>query len=75
MTCLPAWIQVAVEFRHNSWLDDTVFRTLIPRVVCFTISGAGPPYELRATAPFVYVRLPPDDHHLYAGSYSEDLHW
>ncbi len=32
---------------------------------------------LRATAPFVYVRLHgPDRHHLHAGSYSiEDLHW
>ena len=32
---------------------------------------------LRATAPFVYVRLHgPDAHHLYAGSYPlEDLQW
>ena len=33
--------------------------------------------NLRATAPFVYVRLHgPDPHHLYAGSYSDDdLRW
>jgi uncharacterized protein YecE (DUF72 family) len=41
------------------------------------MSGAGLPCVLRATAPFVYVRLHgPDPHHLYAGSYSDDdLRW
>ena len=41
------------------------------------MSGAGLPCVLRATAPFVYVRLHgPDDAHLYAGSYSDDdLRW
>ena len=41
------------------------------------MSGAGLPCVLRATAPFVYVRLHgPDHHHLYAGSYpDEDLRW
>jgi uncharacterized protein YecE (DUF72 family) len=41
------------------------------------MSGAGLACELRATAPFVYVRLHgPDDGHLYTGSYSDaDLHW
>ena len=41
------------------------------------MSGAGLPCVLRATAPFVYVRLHGPDHdHLYAGSYSDDdLRW
>jgi uncharacterized protein YecE (DUF72 family) len=41
------------------------------------MSGAGLPCVLRATAPFVYVRLHgPDTGHLYAGSYSDaDLGW
>jgi len=41
------------------------------------MSGANLPCVLRATAPFVYVRLHgPDHHHLYGGSYSdEDLRW
>ena len=41
------------------------------------MSGAGLPCVLRATAPFVYVRLHgPDPHHLYGGSYSDDdLRW
>ena len=40
-------------------------------------SGAGLPCVLRATAPFVYVRLHGPSHdHLYAGSYSDaDLGW
>jgi uncharacterized protein YecE (DUF72 family) len=41
------------------------------------MSGANLPCILRATAPFVYVRLHgPDHQHLYGGSYSEDdLRW
>ncbi|MCT7965652.1 DUF72 domain-containing protein [Laspinema sp. D1] len=41
------------------------------------MSGAQLPCILRATAPFVYVRLHgPDPHSLYGGSYSdEDLSW
>jgi uncharacterized protein YecE (DUF72 family) len=41
------------------------------------MSGANLPCVLRATAPFVYVRLHgPDHHHLYTGSYSDDeLRW
>jgi uncharacterized protein YecE (DUF72 family) len=41
------------------------------------MSGARLPCVLRATAPFVYVRMHgPDREHLYAGSYGEaDLAW
>ena len=41
------------------------------------MSGAHLPCVLRATAPFVYIRLHgPDWNHLYAGSYSDnDLRW
>jgi uncharacterized protein YecE (DUF72 family) len=41
------------------------------------MSGAQLPCILRATAPFVYVRLHgPDHQQLYAGSYSnDDLTW
>ena len=41
------------------------------------MSGAHLPCMLRATAPFVFVRLHGPSHgHLYAGSYSEaDLQW
>jgi uncharacterized protein YecE (DUF72 family) len=75
---LPRWLRVAVEFRHQSWVDDRVFDLLAERQVAYCVmSGAGLPCVLRATAPHVYVRLHgPDDQHLYAGSYSEDdLRW
>jgi len=75
---LPQWMRVAVEFRHPSWHDEAVFELLERRGAAYCVmSGAGLPCVLRATAPFVYVRLHgPDDGVLYAGSYSEDdLRW
>lgn len=75
---LPSWVRVAVELRHPSWNDDAVFELLEHHQAAYCVmSGAGLPCVLRATAPFVYVRLHgPDQHHLYAGSYSDDdLGW
>ena len=75
---LPAWMRVAVEFRHDSWHVDEVFGILERHGAAYCVmSGAGLPCVLRATAPFVYVRLHgPDQAALYAGSYAEaDLHW
>lgn len=75
---LPAGLRVAVEFRHPSWLQEAVFALLERHGVAYSVmSGAGLPCVLRATAPFVYVRLHgPDAQWLYAGSYSEaDLAW
>ncbi len=75
---LPPWIRTAVEFRHPSWVDERVFRTLEHHAVAYCVmSGAHLPCVLRATAPFVYVRLHgPDPQHLYAGSYEPaDLNW
>jgi uncharacterized protein YecE (DUF72 family) len=69
---------VAVEFRHPSWNDEEVFRLLERHNAAYCImSGAQLPCILRATAPFVYVRMHgPDDSHLYGGSYSDtDLSW
>jgi uncharacterized protein YecE (DUF72 family) len=75
---LPDWMRVAVEFRHPSWHDEAVFALLERHGAAYCVmSGAGLPCVLRATAPFVYVRLHgPDDAHLYAGSYPDaDLRW
>jgi uncharacterized protein YecE (DUF72 family) len=75
---LPSWLRVALEFRHPSWHQEAVFALLERQRVAYCVmSGAGLPCILRATAPFVYVRLHgPDAHHLYAGSYSDDdLRW
>lgn len=75
---LPPGLRVAFEFRHPSWHQDAVFELLEQHGAAYCVmSGAHLPCILRATAPFVYVRLHgPDPHHLYGGSYSDnDLHW
>jgi uncharacterized protein YecE (DUF72 family) len=75
---LPPWMRVAVEFRHPSWHDEAVYGLLERHGAAYTVmSGARLPCVLRATAPFVYVRMHgPDPEHLYAGSYSDaDLEW
>jgi len=75
---LPEWIPVAVELRHPTWHDDAVLALLEHHGAAYCVmSGARLPCLLRATAPFVYVRLHGPDHdHLYAGSYSDDdLRW
>ena len=75
---LPSGIRTAVEFRHRSWHDDQVFDLLERHGAGYCVmSGARLPCVLRATAPFVYVRMHgPDPDHLYAGSYPRDsLAW
>ena len=75
---VPAGIRVAVEFRHPSWHEGSVFELLEKHGAAYCVmSGARLPCILRATAPFVYVRLHgPDHNHLYGGSYSDDdLRW
>lgn len=75
---LPPWLRTAVEFRHPSWHQEDVFELLERHQVAYCVmSGADLPCLLRATAPFVYVRLHgPDRQHLYGGSYSDDdLRW
>ncbi|HJQ30876.1 MAG TPA: DUF72 domain-containing protein [Pyrinomonadaceae bacterium] len=78
LSIVPEGLRVAFEFRHPSWHREDVFRMLEDGGAAYCVmSGAGLPCVLRATAPFVYVRLHgPDDRHLYAGSYTdEDLGW
>jgi uncharacterized protein YecE (DUF72 family) len=75
---LPEWMRVTVEFRHPSWHDEAVYALLERHGAAYCVmSGAGLPCVLRATAPFVYVRLHgPDTGSLYAGSYPDaDLRW
>ncbi len=75
---MPRWIRMAVEFRHISWNNEAVFHLLENFGAAYCImSGANLPCILRATAPFVYIRLHgPDRNHLYGGSYSaDDLCW
>jgi uncharacterized protein YecE (DUF72 family) len=76
--CVPRALGIALEFRHPSWHCEPVFALLERYQAAYCVmSGAALPCVLRATAPFVYVRLHgPDPRHLYAGSYSAaDLQW
>ena len=75
---VPWWIRVTVEFRHPSWDHADVYALLERHGAAYCImSGAHLPCILRATAPFVHIRLHgPDHEHLYGGSYSDaDLQW
>jgi uncharacterized protein YecE (DUF72 family) len=75
---VPPERKVAVEFRHPSWHQDEVFDLLERHGAAYCVmSGAHLPCVLRATAPFVYVRLHgPDPDYLYGGSYpDDDLRW
>ena len=71
---LPGWVRVAVEFRHPSWHHEDIFALLQAYGAAYCVmSGAHLPCVLRTTATFAYVRMHgPDDHHLYAGSYTDD---
>ena len=78
LSLLPRRVRAAVEFRHPSWHREEIFNLLERRGAAYCVmSGAGLPCVLRATAPFVYVRLHgPDRNQLYAGSYpDESLRW
>ncbi|MFY9926389.1 MAG: DUF72 domain-containing protein [Streptosporangiaceae bacterium] len=75
---VPAWLRIAVEFRHPSWHCEEIFALLEAHGAGYCVmSGANLPCVLRVTADFAYLRLHgPDHHHLYAGSYSDaDLGW
>jgi len=75
---VPAWMRVAVEFRHPSWHDAEVFALLERYGAAYCVmSGAHLPCVLRVTTDFAYVRMHgPDHQHLYAGSYPDaDLRW
>jgi uncharacterized protein YecE (DUF72 family) len=74
----PSWPRLSIEFRHPSWHREETFAMLEAHEVAYCVmSGANLPCILRATAPFVYVRLHgPDPGRLYGGSYSDaDLRW
>ncbi len=75
---VPGWLRLSAEFRHPSWHRQDVFALLEARRTAYCVmSGAHLPCALRATTDLVYVRMHgPDQHHLYAGPYSDTgLRW
>ncbi len=74
----PREFGAAFEFRHPSWHREETFSLLEDHGAAYCVmSGARLPCVLRATAPFVYVRLHgPDPERMCAGSYAgDDLRW
>jgi len=56
---LPDGTRAAIEFRHESWLDEAVFAALLERRVALVVSDTGKDDDapLVATAPYAYLRL------------------
>lgn len=55
---LPPGPRYAVEFRHESWFDETVFEKLRNQnVACVSGDGEDDPQRQHVTADFIYVRL------------------
>jgi uncharacterized protein YecE (DUF72 family) len=58
LACLPERWQHTVEFRHESWLDETIFTMLERHGVALCIPDSPRlPKALRLTAPWTYVRF------------------
>lgn len=67
----PKRYQYAIEFRHNSWLDESIFKLLKDYNVAFAVShGDNYPFLKIETAAFSYIRLH-GPKELYASSYSK----
>jgi uncharacterized protein YecE (DUF72 family) len=71
---MPAAIRVAVELRHPSWDDASVYQTLQRHRAAYVVmSGPGLACIPRATTDFVYLRMHgPQSEAIYAGSYPDD---
>jgi uncharacterized protein YecE (DUF72 family) len=55
---VPDGLQVCIEFRNETWLQDSTFGLLKEhKAAYFVMIGARLPCVLRSTAPFVYARL------------------
>jgi uncharacterized protein YecE (DUF72 family) len=71
---MPDGISVAMELRHRSWDDATVYAILERHNAAYVVmSGAGLRCVPRATSDLVYIRMHgPDQNAMYEGSYAED---
>jgi uncharacterized protein YecE (DUF72 family) len=55
---LPREYRYAVEFRHNSWIDDEIFSMLERHHAAHaSVSSLGMPMDLTVTAELVYIRF------------------
>ena len=71
---MPPSVRVAMEFRHDSWLDDEVFALLEARRTAYVVAS-GPKLTTvrRATTDLAYVRWHgPDGARRYGGCYTDE---
>jgi uncharacterized protein YecE (DUF72 family) len=57
LAAMPAWIPVAMEFRHPTWHIEDVFAILNHHGAAYCVMSGAAPVHARLTAPFAYVRL------------------
>jgi uncharacterized protein YecE (DUF72 family) len=63
-------MKFAIEFRHDSWLDDSVYEVLKEKNIAFCISDSPYyPFAEEITADFTYIRFHGHES-LYASNYS-----
>ena len=69
---LPKNVKFAIEFRHKTWLEKSVFNILRKYNIAFVVThGDNYPFLKIDTAEFAYIRLH-GPKELYASSYSEE---
>jgi Uncharacterized conserved protein len=69
---LPKNVKFAIEFRHKTWLEESVFNILRKYNIAFVVThGDNYPFLKIDTAEFAYIRLH-GPKELYASSYSEE---
>jgi Uncharacterized conserved protein len=69
---LPKNVKFAIEFRHKTWLEESVFNILRKYNIAFVVThGDNYPFLKIDTAEFAYIRLH-GPKELYASLYSEE---
>ena len=78
LSLLPQKVRHAVEFRHESWWDDEVVKTLTKHDSAFVaVSHPSLPEKILPTTDFLYVRFHSQDRETYRYDYTDKelSHW
>ncbi len=73
LSSLPEKVRHAVEFRHESWWDDEVTKTLADHKVAFVaVSHPSLPETVLPTTDFLYVRFHGQEREVYRYDYTDE---
>jgi uncharacterized protein YecE (DUF72 family) len=78
LSSLPKEVRHAVEFRHESWWDDGVTKTLANHKAAFVaVSHPSLPETVLPTTDFLYVRFHGQEREVYRYDYTDEelSHW